>query len=82
MGKGNAAMIGVTHPVNPNSNIRAPVAKNAPSTCSHGRCSNDAPTTTVPGIVQKKASGCRYSQEAVMVRMPLTKKAPKSQEAN
>jgi hypothetical protein len=36
----------------------------------------------VPGIVQKKASGLRYSQQAASVSKPFRKKAPKIQEAS
>lgn len=40
------------------------------------------PTSAVPGIVQKKASGWRCSQQNPMVVSPWTKKAPNSQQAS
>ena len=46
------------------------------------RCVSAGPTSTVPGMVQKKASGWRYSQQNRMVISPLTKKAPNSQDAS
>ena len=45
------------------------------------RCASAGPTSTVPGIVQKKASGWRYNQQKKMVISPLMKKTPKIQEA-
>ena len=40
------------------------------------------PTSTVPGMVQKKASGCRYSQQASTVSTPLRKNTPKIHDAS
>jgi hypothetical protein len=40
------------------------------------------PTSTVPGMVQKKASGWRYSEQNTMVISPLTKNTQNRQEAS
>ena len=36
----------------------------------------------MPGIVQKNANGCRYSQQASTVSRPLRKNTPKIQDAS
>jgi hypothetical protein len=59
IGIGIMAIARRTHPVSPRTVISRPVAKNALTTCGQDRCPNAGPTRTVPGIVQKKASGWR-----------------------
>ena len=39
--------------------MSSPVAKKAPTTWGHARWPRAGPTSTVPGMVQKKASGWR-----------------------
>src|SRR6202035_588008 len=46
------------------------------------RCASAGPTSTVPGMVQKKANGCRYNQQKRMVIQPLMKKTPKIHDAS
>jgi hypothetical protein len=58
------------------------VPKNAPTTSGQRRWASAGPTSTVPGIVQKKASGCRYSAQASTVSSPLRKNTPKIQDAS
>ena len=62
--------------------MSSPVAKKAPTTSGHVRWPRAGPTRTVPGIVQKKASGWRYSQQASTVSTPLRKKTPKTHDAS
>ena len=62
--------------------MSSPVAKNAPTTSGHGRWPRAGPTRTVPGIVQKNASGWRYSQHAATVSTPLRKKTPNIHDAS
>ena len=56
------ALIGASALGLSNRIISRPVATNAPTTSARRRCVSAGPTSTVPGIVQKKASGIRYSQ--------------------
>ncbi len=81
IGIGTMAMARRTQPLNPSSSISTPVATNAPITCGKLRCPSAGPTSTVPGIVQKNASGCRYSQQNSSVTRPLRKNEPKTHEA-
>ena len=62
--------------------MSTPVAKNAPTTSGHRRWPRAGPTRTVPGIVQKKASGWRYTQHAATVSTPLRKKTPNTHDAS
>lgn len=59
MGMGSASMTRRTRPVTPNTVISAAVTKNAPTTSAQLRCVREPPTRIVPGMVQKKPSGCR-----------------------
>ena len=62
--------------------MSSPVAKKAPTTSGHARWPSAGPTRTVPGIVQKKASGPRYTQHAITVSAPLRKKTPNTHDAS
>ena len=59
MGIGTASMARLTQPLKPRASIRTPVATNAPITSGKVRCPSAGPTSTAPGIVQKKTSGWR-----------------------
>ena len=82
IGIGTAAMARRTHPESPSTSMSSPVAKKAPTTSAKLRWPSAGPTSTVPGIVQKNASGCRYSQQASTVSRPLRKNTPKIQDAS
>lgn len=57
IGSGIADMTARTRPVAPTTVMTTAVATNAPRTSAQDRCSRDAATRTVPGIVHAKASG-------------------------
>ena len=57
------------------------MARKAPITCGKLRCSSAGPTSTAPGMLQRKTSGWRYASEKPMLIRPLTKKAAKIHEA-
>ena len=59
MGIGSAAITGRTQPVRPTARMTSAVTAKAPSTSGQVRWSSEPPTTTVPGMVQKNASGWR-----------------------
>ena len=59
IGIGIASMARRTQPVRPSAIMRKPVARNAPITSGKLRWVSAGPTSTVPGMVQKKASGWR-----------------------
>lgn len=59
-----------------------PVATNAPTTSGHRRWPRAGPTSTVPGIVQKNASGWRYTQHATTVSRPFRKNTPNTHDAS
>ena len=82
IGIGTACIARRTQPVAPSTAISSAVAKYAPTTSAKLRCASAGPTSTVPGMVQKKASGCRYSAQKRIVTIPLTKKTPNSHEAS
>ena len=82
IGIGTACMARRTQPLAPSTSISTPVARNAPTTSAKLRCASAGPTSTVPGMVQKKPSGCRYSQLNRMVIKPLMKNTPKTHEAS
>lgn len=82
MGIGREDMIVRTQPVRPIARITSAVTTKAPNTSGHVRWFSEEPTTTVPGIVQKNDSGCRYTQDAMAVRMPLRKNTPNTHDAS
>ena len=59
IGIGTTAMARRTQPLSPRRRTSRPVAKKAPTTCGQVRWVRAGPTSTVPGMVQKKARGCR-----------------------
>ena len=59
IGIGIACMARRTQPVRPSAVMSNPVARNAPITSGKLRWVSAGPTSTVPGMVQKKASGWR-----------------------
>ena len=59
MDNGMADIRRPTQPVRPRANMKIPVAMNAPTISGQDRCDNAGPTSTVPGMVQKKAIGRR-----------------------
>ena len=59
IGIGNACMARRTHPVAPRISISRPVAMKAPMICANVKWPSAGPTRTVPGMVQKNASGWR-----------------------
>ena len=81
IGIGNACMARRTHPVAPSTSIRTPVAMKAPITSAKVRWPSAGPTRTVPGMVQKNASGWRYAKQKAMLMSPLMKNAPNSHDA-
>jgi len=81
IGIGTASMARRTQPESPSTSISRPVAWYAPITSAKLRCPSAGPTSTAPGIVQKKTSGWRYSSEKPMLSSPFRKKLPNSQEA-
>ncbi len=59
IGIGTACIARRTQPDRPSASMSPPVARKAPMTSAQRRWLSAAPTSTVPGIVQKKTSGCR-----------------------
>ncbi len=77
IGIGTASIARRTQPEKPSASIRMPVTTNAPITSGHSRWVSAGPTSTAPGIVHRKTSGCLKYQEKAMLMRPLTKNAPK-----
>jgi len=59
IGIGIASMKRLTQPESPSTSMSTPQAMYAPMTSWKLKWSSAGPTSTVPGIVQKKTSGCR-----------------------
>ncbi len=59
IGMGAASVQRFTQPESPSASISAPVAMKAPITSGNDRWQSAGPTSTVPGMVQKKTSGWR-----------------------
>ena len=77
IGIGTACIARRTQPERPSTSMSSPVAWKAPTTSAQLRWPSAGPTSTVPGIVQKKTSGCRYSVQKSRVISPLRKNEPK-----
>ncbi len=60
-----------------NAGPRIDSGRRTPTTSAQRRWPSAGPTSTVPGIVQKNTSGCRYNVQKSSVISPLMKNAPK-----
>jgi len=81
IGIGRASIARRTQPVSPSTSMRIPVATKAPITSGKLRCVSAGPTSTAPGMLQRKTSGCRYASDSVMLITPFRKNAANTHEA-
>ncbi len=59
IGMGTASIARRTQPERPSASMRSPAAMYAPITSAKLRWTSAGPTSTAPGMVQKKTSGWR-----------------------
>ncbi len=59
IGIGTASIARRTQPLSPRTSISTPVARKAPITSGKLRWPSAGPTSTAPGMLQRKISGCR-----------------------
>src|SRR6185295_3870473 len=81
IGIGTASIARRTQPDRPSRSISTPVARNAPTTSANARWPSAGPTSTAPGMLHRKTSGCRYASVKAIEITLFRQNAAKIQEA-